>query len=511
MSAPVAGMEAGEQPAAEALLDAFRTIDDAERQKHEAVLNYWLSIRGSRELPPLRDLDPLEISDAAPSSALLELIGGGEDADIRHLGERLRSKGEADRISQAPRPSLLSSIARKLSIVAVSRNFLAFEDEFSADGEKTHCWVTLLPLSSAGAWVDYVYAYVSFGPAAEGKQPTKPNQEEATEVAEAPLEEPRAIDVDEPVAVEPEAQEVVESVEEEVKVEESAEAEPEEPEAFAAETIIEDDPMEDALVEAPVEEAAVEEAVVEQAAVDDAVVEEAVADDPAEDVLELDSPVEELEEAVVEQPQPAAAAAKKGTGFSFDASAGGFYATKAVNVKPTLPAKAKASAPAIEEEDPAPNLEPVAKEEAAPPQEESKPAVDDKPHKPTSATEGSLQSKLTDVRAKADEARMAKLRANVALYEGLSAAYDFALDAEDRPEEYLKIVEGAGLKIQLRSPMRPVVKLAFDGMCDDATIAQLEKVLAWAIDQELPRGSLAKCIEEAGGIGPILNGLAKAA
>ena len=70
MSAPVAGMEAGEQPAAQALLDAFKTIDDAERQKHEAVLNYWLSIRGNRELPPLRDLDPLEISDAAPSSAL---------------------------------------------------------------------------------------------------------------------------------------------------------------------------------------------------------------------------------------------------------------------------------------------------------------------------------------------------------------------------------------------------------------------------------------------------------
>ena len=48
-------------------------------------------------------------------------------------------------------------------------------------------------------------------------------------------------------------------------------------------------------------------------------------------------------------------------------------------------------------------------------------------------------------------------------------------------------------------------------MCDDSTIAQLEAVLAWAIDQELPRGSLAQRIEEAGGIGPILNGEARAA
>jgi hypothetical protein len=122
-----------------------------------------------------------------------------------------------------------------------------------------------------------------------------------------------------------------------------------------------------------------------------------------------------------------------------------------------------------------------------------------------------LQDKLADVRAKADEARQAKLRANSALYDGLSAAYDFALDAEEAPEEYLRMVEAQGLKIQLRSPMRPVVKLAFDGMCDDATIRQLEAVLAWALDNELPRGTLGNEIEAAGGIGPILNGEAKAA
>jgi hypothetical protein len=509
MSAPVAGMEAGEQPAAEMLLDAFKTIDDAERQKHEAVLNYWLSIRGNRELPPLRDLDPLEISDAASSSALLELIGGGEDADIRHLGERLRSEGEADRISQAPRPSLLSSIARKLSIVAVSRNFLAFEDEFSAEGQKTRCWVTLLPLSSAGAWVDYVYAYVSFGPAEDAKQVAEAETAQATEAVQ---EEPRAVDG--PAAADGESETVAEPVQEEVKAEEPAEAEPKE--TIVEEAVVEDEPAEEAVAEGlPVEEPAAEEAVVEEVPVEEPSIEDSSEETPAEDVLELDSPVEEAQEAAAGAPQEAPAAAAKSTGFSFDASAGGFYATKAVNVKPTLPATAKVSDPAKEESVPPTATiepaEPIAKEESAPAAEASTPAVEEKPHKPTSATEGSLQSKLTDVRAKADEARMAKLRANVALYEGLSAAYDFALDAEDRPEEYLKIVEAAGLKIQLRSPMRPVVKLAFDGLCDDATIAQLEKVLAWAIDQELPRGSLGKCIEEAGGIGPILNGLAKAA
>ena len=117
-----------------------------------------------------------------------------------------------------------------------------------------------------------------------------------------------------------------------------------------------------------------------------------------------------------------------------------------------------------------------------------------------------MQSKLADVRAMADEARAAKLKANTALYEGLGAAYDFALDAEDSPEEYLRLVEAQGLKIQLRSPMAPVARLSFDGMCDDSVMAQLEAVLAWALKQELPRGSLAARIDEAGGIAGILSG-----
>jgi hypothetical protein len=47
-------------------------------------------------------------------------------------------------------------------------------------------------------------------------------------------------------------------------------------------------------------------------------------------------------------------------------------------------------------------------------------------------------------------------------------------------------------------------------MCDDATIGQLEAVLAWALKNDLPRGSLAERIESEGGIAPII-GMAKAA
>ncbi len=161
MGAPDTGMQAAEYSAAETLLTAFRTIKPAERQKHATVLDYWLSIRGDKEFPPLHDLDPLEISDAGPCSILLELIGGGQDAEIRHLGDALQAEVNVSRIIDAPNPSLLSSIARKLPIVSISREFLAFEDSFSTPAGMTRCWVTLLPLSSCGSWVDYVYAFVS--------------------------------------------------------------------------------------------------------------------------------------------------------------------------------------------------------------------------------------------------------------------------------------------------------------------------------------------------------------
>ena len=490
MGAPVKGMQAAEEASAEALLGSLKTLAAAERRKHATVLNYWLSIRKDRDLPPIRDLDPLEISDAGPFSVLLELIGGGEDAEVRHIGQSIKGGLETARMAEAPDESLLACIAKKLPIVAISRNVIAFEDEFTGGDGTTRCWVTLVPFSSNRTWVDYVYGYVSLE---SGAKKAKDEPEATEEPEQAPEAEPATVAEAEPFEDIAEAEAVEEVAEASV-----SEAEPEpEPESEVA----------------PVVEP---ETVAE------------VASDPEPEP----------------EPEPVAPAPERRPGFSkiFDALAGvgGFYGTNH-KMEPGLPA-----APEVEPEPeqvaevaPEPEVEPgveaapepVAEAEPEPvsevatapePEPESVPVAEDQPevapvaarddtNKAQSAVEGPLQNKLTEVRAKADEARAAKLRANAALYEGLSAAYDFALEAEEHAEEYLKLVEAQGLKIQLRSPMAPVVKLAFNGMCDDATIAQLEKVLAWALKNDLPQGSLAERIESEGGIGSILNGQAKAA
>ena len=471
MGAPDSSMQAADQPAAAELLGGFKRIDAAERRRHEAVLSYWLSIRGDKEFPPLHDLDPLELSDAAPSSLLLELISGGHDAEIRHCGEALKAHVDVDKIIDAAHPSLLSSIAKKLPIVAISRDFLAFEDEYSTKEAKTRCWVTLLPLSAGGAWVDYVYALVSIATeAVAGAEPAK----KPAKKAEAP--EPPAAEIEEPQPVQ--------------------------------EAVAEDDEVPAAAPEAEEAEPAAEFVAVEEP---EGVSEEVEA--PAEEIVEFSS-----------EDEPADAAPKSAPGFSklLDSLAGltGFYGSHGVKAEPVLPPLEVAPALPVREEEapvaaevalpddiaeePAAAPEPVAAEPPVAAAADEEPAAEPS-HQPAPAPEGSLQSKLTEVRAKADEARLARQRASAVLYEGLSAAYDFAIDAEEAPEEYLRLVEAQGLKIQLRSPMKPVVKLAFDGSCDEATIKQLEAVLAWALKEELPRGTLLERLDAEGGIAEVLK------
>ncbi len=454
MGAPIPEMEPVENPSAEALLDSLKTIDPTERRKHASVFNYWQSIRGPRQFPPIRDLDPLEISDAGPWSVLLEMIGGGDDAVIRHFGQAIRDGAEIEKVGDAASGSLLSRIHAKLPLVAACREAFAFEDSFeTGDGGLQRCWVTLLPFSATGTWIDFVYGYVSL----EGSEGSAEGNTEGVEAeAEAPIEDVAAEpagEAEEQAPAEATAEEPVEEIPEPFKVE--LRPFDEEPESFAdaapgidAEPDLEPEPERE-----PEPEAAAES-----------------------------------EEAAVSDSKPSFTAKV----MESLASVGGFYG-KVAQSGPALPAEAFV-AEAAETANETHAVEP----EAEPPAE----AVSE----PESHVEGPLHSKLSEVRALAEEAREAQVRSNIALYEGLSAAYDFALEAENEPEEYLRLVEAQGLKIQLRSPMKPVVKLAFDGMCDEPTIKQLETVLAWALKQDLPKGTLAERIQAEGGIGALLNG-----
>lgn len=496
MGAPVPKVEAVDNSTAEALLSPLEGMAAAERRKHASVFNYWLSIKGDRQFPPIRDLDPLEISDAGPWSLLLEMIGAGENAVIRHLGQAIKLGVEAETIARAPDPSLLACIHARLPQVASSMQALAFEDSFDTRDGATRCWVTLLPFSASGTWIDYVYGFVSLDAGGEAQAAAESPEEaqqsadeelEAFQVPLAPLDEDVAdAETDRPTVDEAAVDDKPEC---DPEIEVEAEAEPADEPEPAAETEASAEPLPEleSDFEAEISEPELEPlAALEPEREPEAEPEpERVAEIEPEAALEPEAEPEpeailesepEPDELMLEDPAPPTRAGFSSKFLESLAHVGGFYGRVVQTPDPT-----------VDESDAAEVAEPVYE------------------------VEGTLQSKLSDVRAMAEEARQAQLRSNQAFYAGLSAAYDFALDAEEQPEEYLRLVEGQGLKIQLRSPMKPVVKLAFAETCDEATIAQLEAVLAWALKQDLPRGSLAERIEAEGGLGPILEGSAKAA
>ena len=94
--------------------------------------------------------------------------------------------------------------------------------------------------------------------------------------------------------------------------------------------------------------------------------------------------------------------------------------------------------------------------------------------------------------AKASEGRTRK-----ALYAAIGEAYDLALAAVDAPDAYAKLIEAAGLTVQERAPMVPVIKLAFGKDYDRKRITEYAAVLAYARHHDVARGELTALLANA--------------
>jgi len=110
-----------------------------------------------------------------------------------------------------------------------------------------------------------------------------------------------------------------------------------------------------------------------------------------------------------------------------------------------------------------------------------------------------LADRLDFARASAEQARSADQRSRSALYRALGHAYDFALSAEESPDDYSEILADAGLKVQARAPMTPVVKLIFGAGYDKTRLTEFAAALSWARRHDLARGNFATALEAFGG------------
>ncbi|TXC73258.1 hypothetical protein FSZ31_00375 [Sphingorhabdus soli] len=106
------------------------------------------------------------------------------------------------------------------------------------------------------------------------------------------------------------------------------------------------------------------------------------------------------------------------------------------------------------------------------------------------AADAGLADWLSLARETAETAKDARVRSRSALYSAISRAYDFSIAAEERPDDYAELLDDAGLSVQARAPMTPIVKLVFGADYDKTRVTEYAAALAHAREAGLARGDL---------------------
>jgi hypothetical protein len=107
-----------------------------------------------------------------------------------------------------------------------------------------------------------------------------------------------------------------------------------------------------------------------------------------------------------------------------------------------------------------------------------------------------LADRLWAARETAESVKAGEGRTRTALYKALSLAYDFAVAAQQSPEDYAELLEESGVKAQARAPMTPVVKLVFGVDYDKARLTEFAAALSFAQRQKIEIGAFQDFIEK---------------
>jgi hypothetical protein len=162
-----------------------------ERRMHVRAYNYWVSLLAGRPYPSIRDVDPHNIEDFGPHSVLLDFSGDAEDPAVAFLGRALRVECGLDaaigRISAVPSRSLLSRLTDHYLQIIANRAPIGFEAEFvSQRGHNTLYRGILMPLSSDGEAIDFIYGVINWKEMADAETASALNGQVESAIAAAP-------------------------------------------------------------------------------------------------------------------------------------------------------------------------------------------------------------------------------------------------------------------------------------------------------------------------------------
>jgi hypothetical protein len=178
---------ADEEPTPECLPD----IGSDERRMHVRAYNYWVSLLNGRPYPSIGDVDPHTLDDFGGNSVLLDFSQDAQDPMIAFLGRELREEcalsQDIRQISEVPARSLLSRLTDHYMQIIANRAPIGFEAEFvGRRGQNTLYRGILMPLSSNGDSIDFIYGVINWKELADHKTANALETEVDRAIAAAP-------------------------------------------------------------------------------------------------------------------------------------------------------------------------------------------------------------------------------------------------------------------------------------------------------------------------------------
>ena len=144
-------------------------VGQDERRMQVRAYNHWAALLGSANFPDIADLKPETLDDFGPHGVLLDFGGkrGVDDPKIRFLGEKLGEEcgGDAEfrRLSDVPGRSLLSRITDHYLQILANQAPIGFEAEFvNQHGVVVLYRGILLPWSSDGETIDFIFGVINW-------------------------------------------------------------------------------------------------------------------------------------------------------------------------------------------------------------------------------------------------------------------------------------------------------------------------------------------------------------
>lgn len=142
-------------------------IGGRERRMQVRAFDYWSTLLNGRRCPLIQDLDPASIADFGPHSVLLDFSRSIENPTIAYLGRALREECDMAQtirtVADVPRGSLVSRLTDHYLQILANSAPIGFEAEFTNNlGMPTMYRGILMPFTSDGQTIDYVYGVINW-------------------------------------------------------------------------------------------------------------------------------------------------------------------------------------------------------------------------------------------------------------------------------------------------------------------------------------------------------------